>query len=91
MKTIELTSRSLSLLELLRIAHREPVLIRTPSGDEYVLGAVDAFEREVELMHLSPELQAPCRAQERTRYHVARLDSKSACLKLVNNTAYMIP
>jgi hypothetical protein len=58
MKTIELTSRTVSLPELLRIAHREPVLIRTPSGDEYVLGAVDTFEREVALMRLSPDLQA---------------------------------
>jgi len=74
MKTIELTSRSLSLPELLRIAHREPVLIRTPSGDEYVLGAVDAFEREVELMRLSPELQALL-AERRNERGTVSLDS----------------
>ena len=74
MKTIELTSRSLSLPELLRIAHREPVLIRTPSGDEYVLSAVDAFEREVELMRLSPELQALL-AERRNERGTVSLDS----------------
>ena len=74
MKTIELTSRSLSLPKLLRIAHHEPVLIRTPSGDEYVLGAVNAFEREVELMRLSPELQALL-AERRNERGTVSLDS----------------
>ena len=74
MKTIELTLRSLSLPELLRIVYREPVLIRTSSGDEYVLGAVDAFEREVELMRLSSELQALL-AERRNERGTVLLDS----------------
>jgi hypothetical protein len=74
MKTIELTSRTVSLPELLRIAHREPVLIRTPSGDEYVLGAVDTFEREVALMRLSPDLQALL-AERRKEPGTVSLDS----------------
>jgi Protein of unknown function (DUF1156) len=58
MKTIELASQAPSLPDLLRIAHEEPVLIRTASGEEFVLGAIDDFEREVDLMRASPALKA---------------------------------
>jgi hypothetical protein len=57
MKTLELTSQAPTLPELIKLAQAEPVLIRTATGEEYVLGAIDDFEREVELMRSSPQLR----------------------------------
>jgi hypothetical protein len=54
MKTIELPSPALSVQELLAMAHDEPVILRTADGEEYVIGAVGDFQREVELMRANP-------------------------------------
>lgn len=56
MKTIELPARALTLQELLAMAHDEPVILRTSEGEEYVIGAVEDFQREVELMRANPGL-----------------------------------
>jgi len=56
MKTIELPSRLLTLQELLAIARDEPVILRTSEGEEYIIGAIEDFQREVELMRASPAL-----------------------------------
>jgi hypothetical protein len=56
MKTIDLPSRALTLQELLAMAHEEPVILRTSEGEEYVIGAVEDFQREVELMRANPTL-----------------------------------
>ena len=49
MKTIDLSSHALTLQELLAMAHDEPVILRTSEGEEYVIGTVEDFQREVEL------------------------------------------
>ena len=56
MKTIELTTQAPSLPELIKLAHDEPVLIRTATGEEFVLGALDDFANEIELLSASPQL-----------------------------------
>jgi hypothetical protein len=55
-KTIDLTSGSPSLPELLATASEENVLLRTSDGREYVLAEVDDFEREVALVRQNQEL-----------------------------------
>jgi PHD/YefM family antitoxin component YafN of YafNO toxin-antitoxin module len=80
MRTIELNSESPSLPDLLKIAHEEPVLIRTTSGEEFVLGAVDDFEREVELLHASPALRELL-AERRKEQGATTLDELRASLR----------
>ncbi len=47
MKTIKLDKKSPSVDELLAIARREPVLLVTPDGENFVLEEADDFDREV--------------------------------------------
>src|SRR5215470_15160832 len=47
MKTIDLSHEQPSIGDLLQWAVADPVLIRNQDGQEFVLEAVDAFEREV--------------------------------------------
>lgn len=57
MKTIDVPAPSpLSVDEFLAMAQDEPLIIRMASGEEYVLGALDDFDHEVELMRSNPEL-----------------------------------
>jgi len=57
MKTIDVPAPSpLSVDELLAMAQDEPLIIRTASGEQYLLGALDDFDHEVELMRSNPEL-----------------------------------
>lgn len=74
MKTIELPSVSLSLQDLLAMAHEEPVLVRTASGEEYVIGAIEDFQREVELMRANPTLMRLLDERSKERASVS-LDS----------------
>ena len=56
MKTIDLTSGTPSVPELLNIASEDNVLLRTADGREYVLAEIDEFEREVALVRQNQEL-----------------------------------
>ena len=74
MKTIELPSRALSLQELLAMARDEPVLLRTAAGEEYVVGAVEDFQLEIELMRANPALMRLLNERSREQANVS-LDS----------------
>jgi hypothetical protein len=59
MKTVELSDPNApSLPEILALADHEPLILRTSSGDEYILGVVDDFQREIERYDASSALQA---------------------------------
>jgi hypothetical protein len=47
MKTLDLRKQALSIDELLEMAAEAAVLPRSKSGDEFILEAADAFDREV--------------------------------------------
>jgi len=47
MKKIDLTKERCSLNEVLGLARTEAVLIRTASGEDFVLEPADEFDREV--------------------------------------------
>jgi hypothetical protein len=47
MTTIDLTQEQPSIDELLRMAAGDPVRIRNQDGEEFILEAADAFDREV--------------------------------------------
>ncbi len=47
MKTLDLGTHEVTVDELLQSARTEAVRVRSKDGDEFVLEAADAFEREV--------------------------------------------
>jgi hypothetical protein len=56
MKTIDLTTQSPSVRELLDLASGGNLILRTSDGKEFVLAEVDDFEREIALVRQQPEL-----------------------------------
>ncbi|MGH9836998.1 MAG: hypothetical protein ACREBD_01120 [Blastocatellia bacterium] len=58
MKTIELTSDAPTLHELVKLADRENVIIRTAQGRQFLLAELDDFELEVERLKNSEEFMA---------------------------------
>jgi hypothetical protein len=58
MKTLELTSSSIpSLPEILALAEKEPLLLRTASGQEYLVGIVDSLQQEIDQLNAGVEFQ----------------------------------
>ncbi len=47
MKTIDLSKGNHSLNEVLALAKTEPVLVHSPSGDDFLIEQADEFDREV--------------------------------------------
>ncbi|PWU12717.1 MAG: hypothetical protein C5B50_20850 [Verrucomicrobia bacterium] len=56
MKTIEVTRRSRRLSELLAKAQRESLILRSPTGAEFILAEINDFDREIELQRHNPDL-----------------------------------
>lgn len=56
MKTIDLTTQSPSVRELLDLASEGNLILKTSDGKEFVLAEVDDFEREIALVRQQPEL-----------------------------------
>jgi hypothetical protein len=58
MKTVQLTDPNPpSLPEILAMAQKEPLILRTPSGEEFFVGVVDDFQREIEQLNASAAFQ----------------------------------
>jgi hypothetical protein len=58
MKTIELTPDAPSLHDLLELADRQNIIIKTPEGKQFVLAELDDFEPEVEQLKTSKDFMA---------------------------------
>jgi hypothetical protein len=56
MKTIDLTTQSPSVQELLNLATEGNLILKTSDGKEFVLAEVDDFEKEIALVRQQPEL-----------------------------------
>jgi len=68
MKTLELTSASTpSLPEILALAEKEPLLLRTASGREYLVGIVDDLQQEIDQLNASAEFQELLRERFKER------------------------
>ena len=48
MKTVNLSGNLPSIADLLQVARRESVVLRSPEGEEFFLALIDDFTREVE-------------------------------------------
>ncbi len=58
MKTVELTGANPpSLPEILAMAQKESLILRTDSGEEYFVGIVDDFQQEIDQLNESAEFQ----------------------------------
>jgi hypothetical protein len=56
MKTIYLSRENPTLLDVLALADKDNVILRTEEGREFVLAEVNDFSREVELVRQHQEL-----------------------------------
>ncbi len=66
MKTVDLATDSPSLGDLLELAREENLLVRTESGEEFLIAEVEDFDREIALTRQNDDLMAllEARSQE---------------------------
>jgi hypothetical protein len=57
MRTINLDQEKLNFDQLIRLARKEPLLILTADGGNYILSQADDFEQEVQLLRNSKSFQ----------------------------------
>ena len=68
MKTLELTgSNPPSLPEILAMAQKESLILRTASGEEYFVAIVDEFQHEINQLNASAEFQQLLRDRAKER------------------------
>jgi hypothetical protein len=58
MRTVDLSKEKHSLKELLALAKFEALLIRSPSGEDFLLEQADEFDREVAALGLSDKFMS---------------------------------
>jgi hypothetical protein len=58
MRTLDLRQQQVSVAELLRLARTESVRVIDKEGDEFIVEAADAFEREVAELSQSDKFMA---------------------------------
>ena len=56
MRTVSVSQRSRTVSRLLDIARKETLVLRTASGEEFVLAAVDEFDHELTLQRANKSL-----------------------------------
>ena len=57
MRTVNLADEKLALEEVIKLAHKEPVLLLTPDGKEFLVSEADDFQQEVETLRASQAFQ----------------------------------
>ena len=56
MKTITVSRNSRSIMDILKQACKENLIIKSPDGLEFILAEIDDFDREIELTRENKEL-----------------------------------
>lgn len=56
MKTITVSARTKTLINLLKQAQHEGLILRSPDGHEFILAEIDDFDREIELTRKNKKL-----------------------------------
>jgi len=68
MRTVELTGPNApSLPEILAMAQKESLILRTASGEEYFVGIVDDFQHELDQLSESTEFQRLLRERQKEK------------------------
>jgi hypothetical protein len=72
MKTIDLTTNTSNLNEILALAVEETIIIKTADGKEFLLAEIDDFSQEIELVSQNEELMnfLKERSQDTKRYNL---------------------
>ena len=75
MKTINLPTKISTIEELLELAKKENVILKTADGQEFILAEIDEFDREVELVRYHQELMdlLDQRSGEKERYTLKQI------------------
>jgi len=78
MKTINLTEEKPDLQAVIDLARKEPVILLTPDGKEFVLAEADDFDREVDALRASPAFQRFLdeRSQSTRRVSLAEIEAE---------------
>lgn len=58
MKTIVVSNRSREMKKLLKLAKQQDIVVKTPTGEEFVLSAVDDLEYEISRQRRNKKLMA---------------------------------
>ena len=56
MKTVTVSARTKTLVNLLKQARHEGLILRSPDGHEFILAEIDDFDREIELTQKNKKL-----------------------------------
>jgi hypothetical protein len=78
MKDIDLSTASLTLDEVLKLAAEHNVILRTTEGREFVLAEIDDFAREVALVRENSALMQLLdeRSKEKGRFSIEQIRDK---------------
>ncbi len=76
MKTIELTNASPDIARLLEQARVDDIVVRTADGSEFLLVAVDDFDREIARTRANPRLMALLESRARLTTTVSLEEAK---------------
>jgi len=78
MKSVDLRTKSVDLLQLLRLAEEDAVLLVTPDGHEFILAEADDFEVEVEALRTSARFQSflDRRMSEKSRVPIEEIEKE---------------
>ena len=79
MKTIDLEKKSPAVAELLSLASKQNLLLKTAAGQEFVLAEVDDFAKEVARVRRNKDLMRLLakRSSEKQTYTLAEMKKKS--------------
>ncbi len=76
MKTIELTNASPDIVNLLDQARGDDIVVRMADGSEFLLVAVDDFDREIARTRANPRLMALLESRARLTTTVSLEEAK---------------
>ncbi len=71
MRTINLTEEKLDLETIIKLASKEPIMLLTPDGREFVLAEADDFDSEVAALRSSPAFQRFLDDRSRSSRHIS--------------------
>ena len=81
MKTVNLERRDMTLKEVIGLAKKEPVLLLTADGKEFLISEADDFEHEVDALRKSRAFQnfLDRRSASRRRVPLEEIEKEIAC------------
>jgi hypothetical protein len=77
MRTVDLSKEKHSLKELLALAKSETLLIRSPSGEDFLLEQADEFDREVAALGSSAKFMSFLDARSKEEEDIPLSEARS--------------